>query len=329
MTNLEKISIPSETDVMSTWKDSDKVVVSVVCATFNHERYLEDALNGFLSQVTDFAFEIIVNDDASTDSTPTIIKRFQRLYPKIIKPNIQTTNQFTLGHKPLPIMLQKVRGELIAMCEGDDFWISNNKLQSQVEVFRQHPAISLCFHSAKELDIATNESELVCAPFCQDQPVDMQSVILGKGGYMPTASLMYRNVKLKLLVESYQDAPIGDYFIQVFMSSQGGAYYINQPMCVYRRNAIGSWTESQANIEKKKKYNYSMVEAIGVFSDFIGEQTDKDSLFEVAVMYARNYIRLHDSYYTKAKAVFKLCAIESQKDTLRLFSRCLQILLAR
>ena len=92
----------SEKEILKLWKgDLNHPLVSIICTTYNHQPFIEDALNGFLIQETDFPFEIIVHDDASTDNTGKIIRKYEMLYPKIVKPIYQTENQFSKGNNPL------------------------------------------------------------------------------------------------------------------------------------------------------------------------------------------------------------------------------------
>lgn len=329
MLDIKKIELRTEEDIIDAWQNQNDIVVSVLCPAFNHEAYLEDAIKGFLIQETDFAFEVIINDDASTDETVSIIKRYQRLYPKIIKPIYQTENQFSQGRKPFPLMLKKVAGLYVAFCEGDDYWLSPNKLQKQVSAFKTHPNISLCFHSAIEINMSDQTHKTECNHFIQNQPVSMEQVILGRGGYMPTASLMFKNEQIDRLIASYENAPIGDFFVQVFMSSLGGAYYINESMCLYRRNSQGSWTESQKDTDKKKNYTFSMVKAIHDFSEYIDNESDKEKLFEVSLIYAKNYIGLHSSRVSKIGALLKLSKLPIQKQKFTFLSRCFTSLIRR
>jgi glycosyltransferase involved in cell wall biosynthesis len=329
MLDIKQIELRSEEDIVADWQNVNDIIVSVVCAAFNHESYIEDAIKSFLIQETDFAFEVIINDDASTDSTTNIIRHYQELYPKIIKPIYQSVNQYSQGLRPHSTLFQNAIGKYLAICEGDDYWVCPKKLQTQMEVFQKFPNISLCFHSAIELNIAKKTSEVVCNHFDASQQVTMDNVIRGKGGYMPTASLMFKNVQLEKLVQSYKNAPIGDFFIQVFMSSLGGAYYINEAKCVYRRNSLGSWTESQANIDKKKTYTISMVAAINIFSEYIEKETDKEKLFEVSLMYANNYMSLHSSRIAKINALYRLTILSAQKAKFTFFIQYLKILIRR
>ena len=121
------------------------VVVSIVCNTYNHELYIRDALDSFLSQKTNFPFEILVFDDASTDKTANIIRSYEEKYPDIIKPVYQTVNQYSLGLMPGKQNRERATGKYIAICEGDDYWCDCNKLQKQVDYMESHPDCTFCF----------------------------------------------------------------------------------------------------------------------------------------------------------------------------------------
>ena len=104
--------------------------VSVVCTAYNHEKYLRDALESFVGQETDFPFEVLVNDDASTDGTAAILREYAERYPAIIRPFYQEKNIFSRGGNIYDEVFYPVaRGEYIAACEGDDRWTDPHKLQ--------------------------------------------------------------------------------------------------------------------------------------------------------------------------------------------------------
>ena len=112
---------------------NSEIAVSVICLTYNQEKYIEKALNGFVKQKTNFKFEVLVHDDASTDKTTEIIKQYEKKYPDIVKPIYQKTNQFSIGNNPTKICFKKSKGKYIALCEGDDYWCDENKLQKQYD----------------------------------------------------------------------------------------------------------------------------------------------------------------------------------------------------
>ena len=105
-------------------ENQEEIKVSICCITYNHEDYIADAIESFLMQETDFKYEILIHDDASTDKTADIIRSYELKYPEIIKPIYQTVNQYSKNTKILPTFLYpKAKGKYIALCEGDDYWI--------------------------------------------------------------------------------------------------------------------------------------------------------------------------------------------------------------
>ena len=114
-------NLRTEAEIIATWKsDSNNPVVSICCTTYNHESYVENAIEGFLIQETDFPFEILIRDDFSTDKTAKIVKQYVERYPQLIKPILEKENTFSKGVKPLLQLYKIAKGEYIAICEGDD-----------------------------------------------------------------------------------------------------------------------------------------------------------------------------------------------------------------
>lgn len=250
--NLDKFRsarLPTEEEIMSTWQgELEKPVVSITCTAFNHDLYIHDAIRGFLIQKTDFPFEVIIHDDASNDSTPQIIRDYAERYPKIIKPILQTENQYSKApNSILTIPAHHAKGEYLAICEGDDFWLSEKKLQLQIEALKNNPDVDLSFHSAITINEKTKEQRL-SSHLPENTKTTLDMAISGGGGFMPTASIIIRKKSIINLPEWFIEAPAGDYFIQVF-GSINGAIYISEPMSIYRsfsENSYSSKTNSDA-----------------------------------------------------------------------------------
>ncbi|KPB52949.1 Glycosyltransferase [Pseudomonas amygdali pv. myricae] len=96
-------------------------LLSIICPAYNQEAFIAQALDGFLSQQTDFRFKILINDDASTDSTARIIAHYAERYPTIIRPFYQQVNQYSQGAPCVPGLFAEARGRYIAYCEADDY----------------------------------------------------------------------------------------------------------------------------------------------------------------------------------------------------------------
>ena len=131
------------------------IIVSIFCDTYNHVDYIQEALDGFAMQETNFAFEVLVHDDASTDGTAKIVEEYARKYPDLIKPILQKENQYSKGVRIThEYVLPKAKGKYVAVCEGDDYWTDKHKLQKQFEIMEMHPEIDMCTH--KTLCIAAD-----------------------------------------------------------------------------------------------------------------------------------------------------------------------------
>lgn len=242
---FHQIPLISETELKSSWlKDGPQV--SIVCTTFNHEKYLEDAIRGFLIQKTEFPFEIILHDDASTDGTRDIIRRYAEVYPTIIKPVYQSENQYSKGVLMLLHAASYATGEFVAFCEGDDYWLDSDKLQTQVDTLQRYPQADICFHVA----IKTIKEQVQPLLFCRrgegECMLDVRAIIREGGSFMPTAAMLLRTSffdRIGAETTDFYRRNLDAYFFQIFASLRGGAVYIDRPMSVYRSFAEGSWTE--------------------------------------------------------------------------------------
>ncbi|ESQ14156.1 MAG TPA: hypothetical protein DDY14_09750 [Chromatiaceae bacterium] len=227
------------------WPKDTLPVVSVCCITFNHERFIRDCLDGILAQRTTFPVEIVVHDDASNDGTKEIVQRYAAEYPQLFRLILQSENQWSQGIKPRTFVFPAARGQYIAICDGDDCWIVEEKLQEQVEALELHTECDISFHPAVK-NIAGDQSETICNHSYEIRIIPPQDVIRGGGGFMPTSSIMIRSDAMTRVMHFFDatpNAPIGDIPIQVIGSSPGGALFLPMVACTYRFKALGSWTE--------------------------------------------------------------------------------------
>ena len=121
-------------------------LISIVCTAYNHENFISDAIEGFLMQQTSFPYEIIIHDDASTDGTSDIIKKYEKEHPNLIRAIYQSENQYSQGIDFINSLFRMARGKYIAICEGDDYWTDPQKLQKQVNFMTAHPECSISCH---------------------------------------------------------------------------------------------------------------------------------------------------------------------------------------
>lgn len=190
----------------------DKILVSIRCITFNHAMYLKNALNSFINQRTSFQYEIIVHDDASTDGTTEILKDYEKKYPNLIRAFYEEKNLYSqnlLSERMNEIDKNETRGKYIAYCEGDDFWIDNNKLQIQIDYMEQHPEYAMTGHNVIIMD-SKNHTVMPMDGFNTEQDVTTEEIILNSKMCFQTSSFVIRKSVLNPHIELLQDCAIGD-----------------------------------------------------------------------------------------------------------------------
>ncbi len=231
-----------------------KPLVSICCLTYNHSAYIRAALDGFLGQRTSFPYEVLIHDDASTDGTADIIREYEKRYPDVIKPVLQTENRYSQGITNISgtYNFPRAQGRYIAMCEGDDYWTDPGKLQRQADFMEANPDCSLVFHSAKVEVESRALTERMMRPYRSERRLSPEEVIDKVSGY-PTASLMFRTDLVKKLPAYYVNAPIADIPLQLMAAAAGWAYYMDRPMCVYRLGGASSWTELMKQGDREEK----------------------------------------------------------------------------
>lgn len=226
----------------------DKVpFVSVVCLCYNHGQYIRETLDSILMQKTNFAFEIIIHDDASTDNSAEIIMEYYNKYPNIIIPILQYENQYSKNIKiSTTYIYPKIRGKYIALCECDDYWIDEFKLQKQIEYLERHDECSACIHLAYKVDAKTKRVLNQIVISCTDRDFGVEETIEGLGSRVATNSIVYRAKyiqNISMFYKKLSNTGVGDYLILVFLSIFGKIHYINEFMSVYRSNVKDSWTD--------------------------------------------------------------------------------------
>ena len=236
---------------------NNKCKVSVFCTAFNHEKYIRDALDGFLSQKTDFPFEVLVTDDASTDGTTAILREYQEKYPDVIRFFHQEKNLFSQGINIYEtVMYPNARGEYIAYCEGDDYWSDPSKLRQQVSFLDAHPDYSACVHNSWYRFCEGNRPDALLLPESGDRDVPFSTIIQGMSHCFHTSSILGR-AKWMCNPPDFQRVAFTygftDYAIALWLSLNGKIRFLDQPMSVYRVNSNpSSWTSGRDGSYNKK-----------------------------------------------------------------------------
>lgn len=249
------------------------ILVSINCITYNHEKYIAEAIESFLMQKTNFKYEILIHDDASTDRTAQIIREYEEKYPDLIKPIYQTENQYSQKVQVDKLNTKRAQGKYIAVCEGDDFWIDPYKLQKQVDYMEEHPGVSLCVHAG---DVVTAKDKKVLRknrPSKFNRFLTVEEIIELGGDFCVTSSMFYRAELDRTRPAFFQVMPdISDYHLGINLALQGAVYYMDECMSAYRVGVAGSWTDSNySNLKKKREHNnrlYQMLDEINEYTNY-------------------------------------------------------------
>lgn len=218
---------------IKTIREERPLMVTIRCITYNHEPYIRQCLEGFVMQKTNFRFEAIVHDDASTDGTADIIREYAEKYPDIIKPIYETENQYSKHDGSLrKIMDAHTHGKYVAMCEGDDYWTDPLKLQKQVDFLEGNPEYSMCFTDCYHYIQISGKKEY--KPYTKKTIVTLID-LLYKRNMVNTLTSLFKRELLQGYTEIYNPKwPMGDYPLWIWMSYQGPIHRIKEITAVYR-----------------------------------------------------------------------------------------------
>ena len=122
-------------------------MISVIVCTYNQEKYLAQALDSILMQQCDEPFEILIGDDCSTDNTGKIADEYQSRYPnkvRVVRPGKNGGASYNIIG-----LVNSAKGEYLSICDGDDYWLRDDVLQKQLDVFRTNPNVGMICAKAK------------------------------------------------------------------------------------------------------------------------------------------------------------------------------------
>ena len=248
-----------------------KSEVVVYCLTYNHRKYIHQTLEGFVNQKTNFPFKVIVHDDASTDGTSEIVKDYAIRYPDIIIPIFQKENQYSKHISIFKQFIQpKIDAKYTAICEGDDYWCDENKLQIQYDYMESHPSCALCVHNTEMIA----ESGVSLKKFFnynhKDVDYKAEDVIKNvPGGLFHTSSFFYKTEMRRKKTREFEMKYVGDYPLAIYLSCNGYVHYVAKTMSKYRVGSTGSWVKANSkNNHSKVLHLEDMIESLKRMDDY-------------------------------------------------------------
>ncbi len=263
--------------VSEAFDSSKEIMVSVFCLTYKQEKYIRDALDSFLMQKVDFNVEIVIHDDASTDSTQKILKEYQTKYPNVIRVVFEKENQYSRVGDTIEIErihIKNTKGKYIASCEGDDYWLDPYKLLLQVNSLEENPNCVFSTHRVQILDLRdeNNNSILPISKLSNGVIKQHDFIDMVNNDYpFQTSCYFMRKEVYERFLDEYplyaQMMPTSDEAVMYYMGNSGDVYFIDRIMSCWRKFTENSWNvtnvvnaDSKKQNERRRKFAESIVE---------------------------------------------------------------------
>ncbi len=229
-----------------------KVCVGIF--TFNHVRYVRQALDSVLAQRTDFEFDIVVHDDCSTDGTREIVAEYTAAHPGRLRAILQDENQFGQGRRVVLLLMAAMAGEYYALLDGDDFWNDPRKLQVQADFLDANPACALCQTQTVYYNEAADRSEAIFPPR-HLRGRRMECADLAFGNFVQTSAVMFRAGALPEFPPAFNALKVGDYALFALLAQAGWIGNIGRPMATYRIHSSNFWVNRprEARVEATRE----------------------------------------------------------------------------
>ena len=297
--------------------------VTIVTTTYNQEKYIGQAIDGMIMQKTKFPFKILISDDCSTDNTKKILEDYKHKYPDKIE---IINHEKNLGAMQNFVdTLSKVKdSEYVALCDGDDFWTDENKLQKQVDFLDGNKDFNICFYKSR-LFYQNGEKEDEIIPHDIEEVTTIEDLV--NQNYIVANSVLYRwkfnDIDLKDIFP--ENIVPGDYYIHLLHAQDGKIKMINEVMSAYRRHDSGVWW-SEDNKDKEEftlKYGerflnfYDEAERNIKLPEKAFEAQRKDIIYNIIVTYVKN---------DKTERITKLMKSTNDK---RLYEDCMKDIVNR
>jgi len=271
-----------------------KTKLTIVTTTYNQEKYIGQAIDGMLMQKTNFPFRIVISNDCSTDKTGEILEEYRKKHPEIIHIIDNKKNLGAMGNF-INTLAQIKDTEYVALCDGDDFWTDENKLQKQVDFLDSNKDFSICCHKAK-LFYQNGEKEEEIIPGGIQEETTIEDLVAQN--YIVANSVVYRwALNDKDLKEIFpEDIVPGDYYIHLLHAQNGKIKMFDEAMSAYRRHEDGMWW-SNDSLNKENftlKYGRKFLNFYNAADKYMKLPENafyaqrKDIIYNIIVTYVKN-----------------------------------------
>lgn len=243
--------------------------VSVLVVTYNHEKFIREAIESILMQKHDFNMEIVIADDYSTDGTLSIIKEYQAKYPELFKilmstGNVGITQNYKRG-------FQSCEGEYIAVLEGDDYWTSPKRLSKMIQFLDNNKGCSMAFNRFIVDDMKTRRFNIQPWPVNGEYQLITVSDLVVDNIIGNFSTCIYRNEIVRKIPESLFDMKVYDWMYNIVTAQFGLIAYIPEVMSVYRLHVNGTWTQ-----KTQEEKNSDIIASIDQYNKYLNYVYDSE-----------------------------------------------------
>jgi glycosyltransferase involved in cell wall biosynthesis len=251
--------------------------LSILVPTFNHSKFIAKMLEGAIMQKTNFDFEIIIGDDASSDDNALIIREYANEYPSLIKAFLHSKNLGPIeprelgGKNNVGFLFGQSKSEYIALCEGDDFWTDPFKLQKQVDFLDQNPAYAMCHHQLEVIYEDHSPSHLF-NPKNQPEISKIDDLLADNSWFLGTASTVFRNVFIQGMPDWWWETASGDLGIFIEVARHGKIKFFQETMGVYRKHRGGM---TNIHTPQNRFFLKNRMEMFRHLKEYLGSEYDK------------------------------------------------------
>lgn len=287
--------------------------------TYNHEAFLDEAIQSILKQKTDFKFEIVIGEDCSKDRTAAILKKYEDQFPDLFKVLYHSPNKGMMEN--FKDTISRCHGQYIALLEGDDFWIDNQKLQKQIDLLDNHTNKSFCFH---DVIIKEGVNDGTTHPHLEKQSfLEGIDLIDQTGSLAQTCSVVFRKSALESFPQWFDKMPVADWPLQYILSAFGPAIYHPEPMAKYRIHDGGIW--SRKHYSDAWKENHKIYK---LFSDHVRSKNEKIRMMQRVKTHIISSLNHSIDYADKVSTQFWLLELlKLKKKSMKDFKTILRSLM--
>lgn len=255
-------------------------LVDVIMLVYNHEKFLAQAIDSIVSQKTNFNYRVLIGEDCSKDSSRTIVQKYAAMYPDKIVPLLYEKNMGATAN--LRHVMSVATSKYIAICEGDDYWTDDTKLQKQVDFMEPNPDFSICFTDVEIVDgNGTRKSDDLFFAYKEKDVYTIEDIIHSFVNIIPTPSLFFRNILPRPLPEFYEHIFSGDYCLHVMLADKGKAKRLPFVAAAYRDHT-GGITKGDLFINKEYEIVFNLLEILNKYLDYKYDTLIRKRLFETS-----------------------------------------------